>query len=348
MDQTILVIDDCEEIADNISEILQLAHYRVLTASNGKTGVELAKKEFPDLILCDVSMPELDGHGVLYILNSEPETAQIPFVFLTGKTDHNDLKTAMSLGADGYVTKPFSATELLEIVRIRLKKRLAQNPGLRGDSNNINLLFNEAREAKAVDQLLAGKPMRTFRKREFIFMEGQTNNEVFFIRKGKIKTYKLNYEGKELITGIYKVADFLGHIYVLEERPNQESAEAMEESELVIVPKVEFINAVYASKELARKFIKLLAGTIEQTENRLLDLAYQSVRQRVARSLITLCEPIPYCFVSVSRRDMSNLIGTATESLNRTLADFKDEGLVEILNNGIKILNKAKLERLAQ
>ena len=104
MKPTILLIEDNKEMAENICSILKLAHYNVLSAPNGKIGVEIAQQQHPDLILSDVMMPELDGYGVLHILNSDPETANIPFVFLTAKADKNDLRTGMNMGADDYVT----------------------------------------------------------------------------------------------------------------------------------------------------------------------------------------------------------------------------------------------------
>ncbi|HET7180271.1 MAG TPA: response regulator, partial [Chryseosolibacter sp.] len=103
---TILVIEDNEEMAENIVGILELANYNVLSAPNGKMGVVLAQQHLPDLVLCDVMMPELDGYGVLHILNKNPETAGIPFIFLTAKADKSDFREGMNLGADDYITKP--------------------------------------------------------------------------------------------------------------------------------------------------------------------------------------------------------------------------------------------------
>src|SRR5688572_13362054 len=96
----ILLIEDNTEVRENTSEIISLANYEVLTAENGKVGVELAQKEKPDLIICDIMMPELDGYGVLHILSKKPETAGIPFIFLTAKTEKNDVRKGMNLGAD--------------------------------------------------------------------------------------------------------------------------------------------------------------------------------------------------------------------------------------------------------
>ena len=106
MNKTILLIEDNAAMRDNIQEILELSDYKVFTAVNGKLGVELAKREKPDLIICDITMPELDGYGVLHILGKSDETAGIPFVFLTAKAEKSDFRKGMTLGADDYLTKP--------------------------------------------------------------------------------------------------------------------------------------------------------------------------------------------------------------------------------------------------
>src|SRR6478735_4631682 len=118
----ILLIEDNNEIRENTAEILALANYHVITAQNGKVGVELAQHENPDLIICDIMMPELDGFGVIHILSKKAETALIPFIFLTAKTEKSDIRKGMNLGADDYLTKPFDDTELLNAIETRLRK----------------------------------------------------------------------------------------------------------------------------------------------------------------------------------------------------------------------------------
>src|SRR5690606_12561162 len=116
------LIEDNPEIRENTAEILELANYRVLQAENGKVGVEVAKKELPDLIVCDIMMPQLDGYGVLHMLGKNPVTASIPFIFLTAKSEKEDFRKGMNLGADDYLIKPFDDLELLDAVEMRLKK----------------------------------------------------------------------------------------------------------------------------------------------------------------------------------------------------------------------------------
>ena len=349
MNYNILLIEDDAEMADNISSILQLANYNVTYASNGKLGVNLAQEKLPDLILCDIMMPELDGYGVVHILNRDPETATIPFVFLTAKADLNDVRTGMNLGADDYITKPFDGVDLLTVVEMRLKKAelLKENTG--NWSNDVTSFFSKAREAKDLQKLSENRFVRSFKKKDMIFMEGQTPNDLYFIQKGEVKTYKINYDGKELITGIHRAGDFLGYVPLLEERPYNENAEVLEDVKLSIIPKTDFLKMVFSSKDIARKFITMLSNSVEDMEKRLLDTAYQSVRQRVAGALLqftVVSQEEKSELITISRRDISNIVGTATESLNRTLSDFKDEGLIEISGDGLKVTNKPKLEKL--
>lgn len=352
MSHTILLIEDNPEMSENIVSILELANYNVLSAPNGRVGVELAQQHIPDLILCDVMMPELDGYGVLHILNKRPETASIPFIFLTAKADKSDFREGMNLGADDYITKPFDGFDLLKVIEIRLKKNTLLKSSFSNDLNDVNAFFSKAKELKEFQKLSENRPLRTFKKKDMLFMEGQTPNDLYFISKGSVKTYKINYDGKELVTGIIKAGDFLGYTPLLEEKPYSENAEALEDTQVSIIPKNDFLMLLYSSKDVARKFIQLLSNNLDEAEKRLLDVAYQSVRQRVAGALLQIREkysdPSRGEMISFARRDISGLIGTATESLNRTLADFKDEGLIEILDDGLKILDRKKLERLCR
>ncbi|MFZ6014411.1 MAG: response regulator [Bacteroidota bacterium] len=350
MSYNILLIEDNAEMAENISSILQLAKYNVTHAPNGKVGVDLAQQNPPDLILCDIMMPELDGYGVLHILNKDPDTASIPFIFLTAKADKSDFRTGMNLGADDYITKPFDGVSLLKVVEMRLKKNELMKTAFGNSAQDVSAFFNKTRELKDFQKLSENRPSRLFRKKDLIFMEGQTPNDLYFIEKGQVKTYKVNYDGKELITGIHREGDFLGFVPLLEDRAYNENAEVLEEARITIIPKTDFITLIYSSKDVARKFIKMLSNNLEEMENRLLDIAYQSVRQRVANALLNMqdkfSDKTKDGLITIARKDISNIVGTATESLNRTLADFKDEGLIEVSGDGLRVLNKSKLEKL--
>ena len=118
----ILIIEDEPEMRRNITTILRLEGFAPVAAENGRAGVEVAAKEKPDLILCDVMMPELDGYGVIKTLHNEPATMNIPFIFLTAKGERTDIRSGMNLGADDYLTKPVDKNDLLRAIKMRLAR----------------------------------------------------------------------------------------------------------------------------------------------------------------------------------------------------------------------------------
>ena len=123
----ILVIEDDSEMRRNIVIVLRLEQYQPIAAENGRVGVELAKREKPDLILCDVMMPELDGYGVLKALHEDTNTALTPFIFLTAKGEKEDLRSGMNLGAADYLTKPVAQADLLKAIEVRLRRSEQQH-----------------------------------------------------------------------------------------------------------------------------------------------------------------------------------------------------------------------------
>jgi DNA-binding NarL/FixJ family response regulator len=122
----ILVIEDEPEMRRNLQTILRLEQFDVTVASDGRAGLTLARSTLPDLILCDVMMPELDGHGVLTALRSDPSTMNIPFLFITAKGERHDLRTGMNLGADDYLMKPVARADLIEAITARFKRHEQQ------------------------------------------------------------------------------------------------------------------------------------------------------------------------------------------------------------------------------
>jgi CRP-like cAMP-binding protein len=351
MSHTILVVEDDREMIENISGILQLADYHVIKASNGRTAVTMALQHQPNLIICDIMMPELDGYGVLKILGNNPQTAGIPFIFLTAKADRSDVRAGMELGADDYIIKPFDGSELLKVVEVRLRKH--QQVLAISDTNieTIDQFYSHARQLKEFQNLSHNRILRTIRKREFVYMEGTEPNDLFIIKKGIVKTYKATQDGKELVTGIHHAGEFIGFLALLENTPYTESAVVLDEAELYLIPKDDFLSLIYSNREIARNFIRLLSNNLHETEERLMEMAYQSVRQRVASSLLKISSHLGVQeggrYIHMARKDISGIVGTATESLNRTLAEFRDEGILEITESGIRLLDKRKLEKIS-
>lgn len=346
----VLLIEDNAEVRENVAEILELANYEVATAENGKRGVEQAHAFVPDIIICDIMMPELDGYGVLHILGKSAETSGIPFIFLTAKADKSDVRKGMNLGADDYLTKPFDETELLDAIETRLNKVSMLRQDLNSDPAGIDEFFNKAREMNNLSRLSEDRKVRTYKKKNNIYMEGDVPVAIYYIKSGKVKTYKTNREGKEFITGLHGPGEFIGYIDQLKGSTFSESSMAMEVSEVSIIPKQDFLQLLFNNRDVSSQFIKLLSDNIADMEEQLLHLAYNSVRQRVAEALLTLKkkdgnqeDPM-----HISREDLANMVGTAPESVIRTLSDFRDEGVIEIKSGKISISDQPRLERVME
>ncbi|MGV3641313.1 MAG: response regulator [Adhaeribacter sp.] len=348
----ILLIEDNQEIRENIAEILTLANYDICEAEHGKTGVELAKSEKPDLIICDIMMPQLDGYGVLHLLSKNPETAGIPFIFLTAKSEKEDFRKGMKLGADDYLIKPFDDLELLDAVEMRLKKNETLKGEFRKNAEGLQEFIQEAKGLDALNKMTADeRKVSLYKKKQTLFTEGQYPQAVYFLNKGKVKTYKTNEEGREYITNLYKEGDFIGYLDLLEDKTYRESAAALEDCEVCIIYKDEFFSLLHNNRDVAHKFIRILSDNLVDKEERLLKLAYNSVRKRVAEALLLVEKQYrqqagDQFQVTISREDLANIVGASKETVIRTLSDFKDEKLIDINGGKITIVNADKLARM--
>lgn len=348
----ILLIEDNDDVRENTAEILELSNYEVIVAENGKVGVEKALQHSPDLIICDIMMPVLDGYGVLHAVHKNEAIRNTPFIFLTAKTERSDLRKGMELGADDYITKPFSGTELLNAVDSRLKKvdllKKELSPGIEG----LQYLMETSIGQDHLKLLTEDQKINKYKKKQVIYSEGNHPNRLYYVIKGKVKTFKTNENGKELVTELFSEGDFLGYVAMLEGTVYKDSATALEETELAIIPREDFDKLISTNKEVAQKFIRLLAKNISERENQLVNIAYNSLRRKVADALLMLYkkyhQPTEQTdMIMISRGSLATIAGTAKESLIRTLSDFRNEKLIDIKPDGsIQILNLKKLEML--
>lgn len=344
----ILLIEDDRAVRENTAEILELAHFEVATAENGKKGLQRLSEFSPDLIVCDIMMPELDGYGVLHILSKEPATAAIPFIFLTAKAEKSEMRKGMELGADDYVTKPFEETELLNAIEARFKKVDLLKGQFSRDLPGLNQFLDLAQGMSQLQELSRQRPVVQVKKKDLLFQEGDTPNSLYFINRGKVKTYKIHEDGKEYVTGVFGAGEFFGYIPLLQASDYGESAAALEESELCKIAKDDFLALVHKNRDVAAQFLKLLANNAVDKERQLLSLAYDTVKRRVARALLQLAgnpaKPAKAPLrVTVQRDDLASMAGTATETVIRCLSDFKDEKLVQVEGRDILILDSEGL-----
>ncbi len=351
--KTILIIEDNDIIRENVAEILELDNYNVLKASNGKMGIELAQQELPDLVLCDIMMSGIDGYGVLHVLNKDPATQSIPFIFLTSKSERHDFRVAMELGADDYITKPFGGNELLGAIQSRFRKMDMLKKKMTPDLQGLTELMNTLGNSKTLDELASESQVSPFKKKQLIYKIGSQPYYLYYILEGKVKTYRTHDDGKDLVVGLYSKGDFLGYTSLLEGGKNLENAEAMEDTELALIPKKDFEELINSSPDIARKFVSLLSKNVVEKENQLLGIAYNTLRMKVAEALLALQKKYhtnknENYKIDISRDDLASIAGTAMESLVRTLSDFKKEALIDIKNGEIIITNITKLENLVR
>ena len=350
MTKTVLVIDDNNDLRENTAEILELAGYKTLTAENGKRGVEVATREKPDVIVCDIMMPELDGYGVLHLLRKNADTQNIPFIFLTAKTERSDFRKGMEMGADDYVTKPFEDIELLNAIEVRLKKAEVLQHNYAATPQGLSQFVKDIKDSGLLKHLSDQYAVESFHKKQTLYQEGKRPRFLYYLVSGKVKAYKTHEDGKEYITDLFSAGDFIGYTALIEDKNYDDSATILEDAEIMQIPRDEFLGMIYSDINIATKFIRIVTQNVKEKEERLLNLAYSSLRKRVAKALVDIHEKFnkdgQKNLIEFSREDIAQYVGTATESLIRTLSDFKSEKLIDIKSGKISIINLDKLKNL--
>ncbi|WP_181308741.1 response regulator [Rufibacter sp. XAAS-G3-1] len=347
MKKRILLIEDNVDIRESSTEILELSGYEVLQAAEGKAGVELALAQVPDLILCDIMMPELDGFGVLFLLRKNPVTANIPFVFLTAKAERGDMRKGMEMGADDYLTKPFDDMELLVAVESRLAKQEQQQTFYRQPIENLGNLAATAGGMAQLQDVITGLKTRQVKKDQDIYREEDQPKGIYLVMSGRFKTNRLADDGRELITGLYTQGDYLGIEALLLGETYTDNATAMENSSYCLLTKETVDSFLSRFTDIGQKFIQILSQNVREKETQLLQMAYHSVRKRMAEVLLHLVrqqsQPLSQECLQISREDMASMAGMATETVSRILSDFTNEKLILKKGRLIQVLDLPRL-----
>jgi len=346
--KTILLIEDSDIVRENTAELLELAGYAVRTAENGKVGVEKALATKPDLVVCDIMMPVLNGYGVLHIFSQNPQLADVPFIFLTAKTERTDQRRGMELGADDYLTKPFEETELLSAISSRLSRFSQLWPAydLR-QPGGLHDFLDDATAVGSLSRLTTDRRPHALGKKQVLYAEGDEATRLYFVQRGRVKTVRRTAGGKELITGVYGPGEFFGYLPLLLQRPHTDTAVVLDDAALLYIPQEDFERLLHQHPAVGQQFVRLLAGQVEEREQQLLGMAYDSLRRRVASTLLRLHEQAggDPADIQFSRDDLAAVVGTTPESLIRTLSEFKQDGLIELTPKSIHVLQPDKLYR---
>lgn len=285
----ILIIEDNKDVRENTADILELSGYATETAGDGKIGVEKTLQFQPDIIVCDIMMPELDGYGVLETLSKNQKTAGIPFIFLTAKSEKSDFRKGMNLGADDYLTKPFKEYELLDAIDARLKKNDFLNKEFSSDISGINEFLLDAATFLDLESIAKEYRSRKYDQKDFVFSEGDGAHMLYFIESGTVKTYKATETGKEFVTGVHKAGDFIGQLSLMNTKGTYlKTAIVLTDAVIYEIPKADFTHLLYGNGEVSKKFIKLISNNLIEVQEQMVNIAYASVRQRVAKALLSL------------------------------------------------------------
>ncbi|WP_298878100.1 response regulator [uncultured Polaribacter sp.] len=344
----ILLIEDDEVLRENTTELLELSNYQVYNAENGKVGIKVAKEIIPDIIVCDIMMPELDGYGVLEALTNNDITKHIPFIFLSAKTERKDVRKGMDLGADDYITKPFTEDELISAIESRIAKASILKER-REEKNETE----EEEEIRSLNDLKNyfddnGETFY-FPKDTIIYKEGNNSNYIYLIISGLIKCHKLDEQGKQLTTALYKEDDLFGYTSFTQNLAYQESATAIQKTELVGLSKKALTSVLNKNHKVTLELIELLTGDLAVVKDQLLQMAYSSVSKKTASTILKFAEKLnrkPEEQIKISRIDLASVAGIATETLIRTMSNFKKQGIIEIEGRTIRILDINKLQEM--
>lgn len=344
----ILIIEDNLEVRENLAEILELDGYECLTAENGKIGVKIAMENTPDLIICDVMMPELDGFGVLKILHKHPILMHVPFLFLTAKAEKTDFRKGMGLGADDYLTKPFDDVELLETIELRLKKSEEMKAILESTANQVKSFYDPVNAKKCIEKLLEGKEMRKYQKHDEVYETGHYPRWIFYVESGSVKRFKLNDLGKELIIDFVTEGEIFGVEPTFNQDKYQHNSSAVTDCKLRLIAIEDYHKALFTNPDLTQYTIRKLASRSSYYQEQLINFAYSSVRKKVANALIELSAQKGGSVIRLNRSNLANYAGIAKETLIRTLSDFKNEKRIEISDDSLTIIDAISLQHMPQ
>ncbi len=346
----ILIIEDDKALRENTAEILELENFRVFQASHGKNGIIAAKKIIPDLIICDIMMPEASGYEVLEAVSLDPVTSGIPFIFLSAKSEYREIRLGMELGADDYLVKPFEEDELLKAINSRLAKSASLS---RIFTRKRDELETNAQGLKNIDELknffIDHGEHLIFENEEMIYREGEHTNKIYYILNGVVKCYKSNSDGKELTTSLYRSGDFLGLTSFVENIAYRESALTLESVELAALSKTEMKRILEKSEHVCLELMNELNEKVLDVYEKLLHMAYSSVYSKTAQTILEFSSVLnnkPGSNLRIKRSDLASVAGIATESLIRALSSFKKDGLIDIEGPFIRILDFEGLRRL--
>ena len=234
-------------------------------------------------------------------------------------------------------------------INVRLKKSAILQREYGRAPQRLNEFISDASEQQGIPGLDLGDRPRRYNSGQVLYGEGDPTNHVYYVASGVVKILRTDTYGKELIIELCKAGDFCGHMDVLKGLEYGSAAEVLEDAEVHLIPRKSFLDLMHRNRDVAMRFIRLLAGEVTQNQERLLALAYASVRERTAQALLDLQARFEEADSKpqLSREDLAGMVGTAKESLIRALSDFKSDGWVTLEGRNVIIQDEVALKRFA-
>lgn len=244
------------------------------------------------------------------------------------------MRKGMTLGADDYITKPFDETDLLTAIENRLKKSANNQPFDNGREDLFEKIFEKGKQVKSYD------------KKEYFYREEDTPRKLFFIHEGKVKISKINKDGREVVLELYGKGDFFGYWGILEDRLYNENAQALENCVIYEIPMEDFKALLRTNTTVSASFLKLLSNNMLIKEDKIIELAYESVRKRIANSILAINDVYGNDDLSfkVSRELIASMAGTTIPTTIRMITEFKNAGLINTSASLIQIVDYDKLK----
>ena len=235
---------------------------------------------------------------------------------------------------------------------MRLKKKDIFKKGFEKSADGLFDFLGHAKGVEELTKLQEDKELRHYKKGEMVFKAGATPKGIYYLVKGKVKIQRSNDFSKDIVTGLFSDGEFFGYIPVFKNDKYESDCEVLEDTKLIFINKEDFLKLVYSNRDVSSQFIKMLSDNILEKEEKLLTLAYESVRKRTAQSLLEYYHHFQQKegnddgVVSISRKDLASMAGTATESLIRALSDLKNSNFIAVKGRTITILDQEGLANL--
>lgn len=340
----ILVIEDNAGMRENIQEILELSQYEVQSAADGLEGIQMARQFKPDLVLCDIMMPNLDGFGVLKIMQQDSTLQTIPLIFLTAKAEKEDFRKGMNLGAEDYLVKPFEDVDLLEVIEKKLQKyrELARTRTSKTLAGLIE--FNQLDQYSSVVNLINQSPSREFGKKSKLWTQNEKVNSIHYVESGLLKEGIDTVGAKEFIFEFYTGPGFAGvnHLF---QSVFHSHCEVIEPAHVKSISRKQ-LEEIIIQENLWTSFQHYFSQLCQDHLSRLAINSFGNVREKVAFHLQLLRDKLNSNCIQLGREDLASYCGIAKETLIRNLTKLKEDKVIEIDTHGIHILNAQKLNAL--